>query len=121
MRVADHSSRFLERYDLLDDLQAALERATEGHGSFVALVAEAGAGKSRLAEEFRRRHSARATFLSGRAFLATATTPYAVWVDALEQHLGALPRRELLYLLQSGSDLPRLFPAGSTCDQLRAT
>ncbi|MBB3182008.1 helix-turn-helix transcriptional regulator [Variovorax sp. Sphag1AA] len=111
MSAANSTGAFLERDDLVARLAQQVD-AVEGNGPrFVAITGEAGVGKTRLVEELRRRDSGEATYLYGRAFQATATTPYAVWVDALEQHLRLLPRRELLHVLPGGSDLPRLFPA----------
>src|SRR5215475_2742404 len=45
-------TRFVGRQHELESLQQALEQAGAGHGQMVALVGEAGVGKSRLAYEF---------------------------------------------------------------------
>jgi tetratricopeptide (TPR) repeat protein len=45
-------TRFVGRQNELDDLQAALNKAGDGHGQVFATVAEAGVGKSRLYWEF---------------------------------------------------------------------
>jgi len=111
MRAANFTGAFLEREDLLARIAGLLDAPGGTGPRFVAVTGEAGVGKTRLVEELQRRHAGDTTFLCGRAFQATATTPYAVWVDALEQHLRSLPRRELLHVLPAGSDLPRLFPA----------
>jgi DNA-binding CsgD family transcriptional regulator len=117
MRTADSVGPLLERQAQLDQLAAAIDRAAQGTAVFVGVVAEAGAGKTRLIDEMQRLHADKATFLCGRAFQATATTPYSVWVDALEPHLREMPRRELLHVLGGGTDLPRLF---SSCCHLVA-
>lgn len=106
-------SSFLERQDELRKLDAYMEAARSGVARLVAISAEAGAGKSWLVEEFRRRSGANAQFLTGRAFQATGTTPYAVWVDALELHLRSLRRRDLLHVMGDSTDLHRLFPSVS--------
>jgi class 3 adenylate cyclase/tetratricopeptide (TPR) repeat protein len=49
-------SRFVGRDRELDQLGTALERAATGHGQAVAIVGEAGVGKSRLVWEFTRSH-----------------------------------------------------------------
>ncbi len=45
-------TRFVGRQQELAALQQALERAGAGHGQVVAVVGEAGVGKSRLLYEF---------------------------------------------------------------------
>ena len=110
MRATDFISPFLERQEELALLESRLAACAMGQSHLVGISAEAGAGKSRLVEELRRRQGREIHFLCGRAFLATATTPYAVWVDALEPHLRALPRRELLHVVGNSADLRRLFP-----------
>jgi predicted ATPase len=52
-------SRFVGREREMATLEAALVRATEGRGQVVGVVAEAGAGKSRLCYEFAKRCRAR--------------------------------------------------------------
>src|SRR5262249_24877191 len=49
-------TRFVGRQQELIALQQALERAGAGHGQVVAIVGEAGVGKSRLAYEFVHSH-----------------------------------------------------------------
>jgi class 3 adenylate cyclase len=52
-------AKFVGRSDELGDLEAALTRAEAGHGQVLGVVAEAGAGKSRLCQEFAERCRAR--------------------------------------------------------------
>jgi class 3 adenylate cyclase len=52
-------SKFVGRADEMASLEAALERAIEGQGQVVGVVADAGAGKSRLCFEFAERCRAR--------------------------------------------------------------
>lgn len=113
MRASNFQSPFLDRQDELAFLEQVLAEATNGNARLLTVSGEAGSGKTRLVEELRRRKGAAATFIGGRAFSATMHTPYAVWVDALELHLRALPRREAIRLLSLGKDLRRLFPAVS--------
>jgi class 3 adenylate cyclase/tetratricopeptide (TPR) repeat protein len=49
-------TRFVGRDNELDQLRQALERALTGHGQIVAVIGEAGVGKSRLYHEFTRSH-----------------------------------------------------------------
>ncbi|SPA01679.1 putative adenylate cyclase; with Tetratricopeptide TPR_4 motifs for protein-protein interaction [Cupriavidus taiwanensis] len=55
LQVAAHRglARFVGRQDELAHLNAALEQAKAGHGRIVAVVGEAGVGKSRLFHEFK--------------------------------------------------------------------
>ncbi|WP_028603357.1 helix-turn-helix transcriptional regulator [Ottowia thiooxydans] len=103
----------LERRGQANRLEELLDRSSSGQACFVSLVAEAGAGKSRLLEALQSSRGENVVFMIGRAFQATSTTPYSVWVDALEPYLRQLSRRELLHLLGNCSDLPRLFPSCS--------
>ena len=51
---AEHLTKFVGRTEELDRLAAALDQARGGHGQVVAVVSEAGVGKSRLYAEFLR-------------------------------------------------------------------
>lgn len=55
LQVAAHRglARFVGRQDELEHLHGALEQAKAGHGRIVAVVGEAGVGKSRLCHEFK--------------------------------------------------------------------
>jgi serine/threonine protein kinase/tetratricopeptide (TPR) repeat protein len=81
----------------LSTLQARLEQARAGDGRFVAVVGEAGAGKSRLLYELRRRLTDDGTqILRGRCQSYGGTTPYLPFIEALRDmlHLGAPTQRE---------------------------
>src|SRR5262249_11028437 len=56
-RAARGLTRFVGRHQELAALQQALERAGAGHGQVVAVVGEAGVGKSRLVYEFVHAHA----------------------------------------------------------------
>ena len=80
-------SRFVGRQQELLALQQALERAGVGHGQIVAIVAEAGVGKSRLVYEFVHSHR-----LQGWSILESASvsygkaTPYFPVIDLLKRY-----------------------------------
>ncbi|HET7566258.1 MAG TPA: tetratricopeptide repeat protein [Gemmatimonadaceae bacterium] len=81
----------------LSTLQARLEQARAGDGRFVAVVGEAGAGKSRLLYELRRRLTDDGTqVLKGRCQSYGGTTPYLPFIEALRDmlHLDAHSQRE---------------------------
>ena len=70
-------TRFVGRQQELLALQQALERAAAGHGQVVAMVAEAGVGKSRLAYEFvHARHTHSCRVLESASVSYGKATPY---------------------------------------------
>jgi tetratricopeptide (TPR) repeat protein len=80
-------TRFVGRQQELAALQQALERAGAGHGQVVAVVGEAGVGKSRLVYEFVHSHHT-----SGWLVLESASvsygkaTPYFPVIDVLKRY-----------------------------------
>jgi class 3 adenylate cyclase len=80
-------TRFVGRQQELAALQQALEQAGAGHGQVVALVGEAGVGKSRLVYEFVHSH-----LTSGWSVLESASvsygkaTPYFPVIDLLRRY-----------------------------------
>src|SRR5439155_9456854 len=80
-------TRFVGRQQELVALQQALEQAGAGHGQVVALVGEAGLGKSRLVYEFVHSH-----YTSGWSVLESASvsygkaTPYYPVIDLLKRY-----------------------------------
>ena len=64
-------------------LREVLNRAWEGHGQVVAVIGEAGVGKSRLLAEVAAEAVARGgRVLVGRCYEAEQILPFASWVDA---------------------------------------
>ena len=65
-------------------LRESLNRAWQGHGHVVAVIGEAGVGKSRLLAEIAAETAARGgRVLVGRCYEAEQILPFASWVDAL--------------------------------------
>jgi class 3 adenylate cyclase/tetratricopeptide (TPR) repeat protein len=85
---ARRSSRFVGRDSELSLLRDEYERAKGGTPSFVAICAEAGAGKTRLVEEFRNRVANEATWLEGRAYPFAQNIPYYAITDLISNSLG---------------------------------
>jgi transcriptional regulator with AAA-type ATPase domain/tetratricopeptide (TPR) repeat protein len=79
--------RFVGRERELDLLWSRLEDALRGHGQVVALLGEAGIGKSRLLHEFRERllgePERRVTYLEGRCHSYASAIPYSPVMDVL--------------------------------------
>src|SRR5262245_50448556 len=85
--VARGLTRFVGRQTELDALSHAQERAGAGHGQVVALVGEAGVGKSRLVYEFVRSHSTRAWLVLESASVSYGkATPYFPVIDLLKRY-----------------------------------
>jgi class 3 adenylate cyclase/tetratricopeptide (TPR) repeat protein len=79
---------FAGRERELATLQEALESAIGGHGQFVSVIGEAGAGKSRLLHEFRQGIDADVVnVLEGRCQSYGMDTPYLPMLDALRRAL----------------------------------
>jgi class 3 adenylate cyclase/tetratricopeptide (TPR) repeat protein len=80
-------TRFVGRQPELETLQQAMERARAGHGQVVAMMGEAGVGKSRLLYEFSHAH-----YIHGWLVLESASvsygkaTPYFPVIDLLKRY-----------------------------------
>src|SRR5262249_45053440 len=80
-------TRFVGRQQELAALQQALERAGAGHGQVVALVGEAGVGKSRLAYEFVHSHHTQSwRVLESASVSYGKATPYFPVIDILKRY-----------------------------------
>jgi tetratricopeptide (TPR) repeat protein len=86
-------TRFVGRGAEIEVLRRSLARAGEGHGQVVAIVAEAGVGKSRLSWEFTRSQHADGWLVlkSGSVSYGT-TTPYLPVIEMLKTYLGIQER-----------------------------
>jgi predicted ATPase len=84
---------------------------TQSQGSAIVLIeAEAGGGKTRLAQEFGRGLSG-VVFLTGQCYESTRTLPYRPWVDILQARLAQVNRHALVQLSPYWLDqLTRLLP-----------
>src|SRR5207253_5020090 len=78
-------TRFVGRQTELDTLQQALEQARAGHGQVVAVVGEAGVGKSRLVYEFTHSHHTQGwRVLESASVSYGKASPYFPVVDLLK-------------------------------------
>jgi DNA-binding CsgD family transcriptional regulator len=79
-----------------DVLCAALEQVREGRPGCIAIVGEAGIGKTRLLEELiAAADPSRETLLRGRATEFEQQVPFALAIDAFDEWLSALEPRQL--------------------------
>ena len=80
-------TRFVGRQQELAALQQALAQAGAGHGQIVALVGEAGVGKSRLVYEFLRSHQTQGWLVLESASVSYGkATPYFPIIDLLKRY-----------------------------------
>jgi class 3 adenylate cyclase/tetratricopeptide (TPR) repeat protein len=82
------SSPLVGRNGELGALIALVKRLEDGHGGLVALIGDAGSGKSRLLSELKRASSGAITWLEGRCFTLGETTRYAPFVEAFSRMAG---------------------------------
>ena len=94
-------------------LDAALDSIGEGRGRFVLVGGEPGIGKSRLLEELVVRAQDRGRLvLAGRAAEFEREVPFAVWVDALDAHVGSIDRGRLRKMgIADPEELAAIFPS----------
>jgi len=86
-------TRFVGRDAEIEVLRRSLERAGAGHGQVVAIVGEAGLGKSRLHWEFTRSHHADGWLvLRSRSASYARGTPYLHVFELLKAYLGMQER-----------------------------
>jgi class 3 adenylate cyclase/tetratricopeptide (TPR) repeat protein len=82
-------SPFVGRRRELETLDELRKQAASGEGQVVGLAGEAGSGKSRLLQEFRRRSRDPATaYLSGRCLSYGSGVPYLPFLYMLRNHWG---------------------------------
>ena len=80
-------TRFVGRQPEMETLQQALAQAQAGHGQVVALVGEAGVGKSRLLYEFGHSHHTRGWLVLETASVSYGkATPYFPVIDLLKRY-----------------------------------
>ena len=79
---------FIGRHEELGVLVGAVDRLHDGTSSVITVCAEAGAGKTRLLEEVRRRLDDDVVWLEGRAYPYTADIPYSPLIDLLNGAAG---------------------------------
>jgi predicted ATPase/class 3 adenylate cyclase len=85
---ARRQGRFVGRDSELSLLRDEYERAKSGTPAFVAISGEAGAGKTRLLEEFRIRVASDATWVEGRAYPFAQNIPYYAITDLISNSVG---------------------------------
>lgn len=93
---------FVGRRKELEKLQKELELTVSGKGRVLFISGDAGVGKSRLVDEFRRRLIGKdILFLQGRFYESGGTVPYKVFYDSL--------RSSIHYLAENSEELELIF------------
>ena len=110
-RAAVSSTPFVGRDTELAALAHHLRLVAEGNGRVVAILGEAGMGKTRLTEELITRiRPSEVLVVRGRAYESARSLPLALWVEALREH-AAIAIPELQSLGHAWArDLEPLFP-----------
>ena len=93
--VARGLTRFVGRARELDTLTQALARAGAGHGRVVALVGEAGVGKSRLVYRDHAQPTQGWLVLASNSVSYGKATPYLPVIDLLKGYCGIDSRDDL--------------------------
>ncbi len=108
-----HFDRFVGRVRELRGLLSQLEHACEGKPRLVAIVGEAGIGKTSLVRQLQPEVRLRGgTMVFGRCLASDVKPPYGAWAEIIKSihDLGIVPLREW-------KELPRLVPSlGATTD-----
>src|SRR4051794_25036534 len=101
------------RGEELDAVEATLDSLRHGRAHCLHVVGEPGIGKSRLLREVADRADGRGQLaLGGRATEFEQEMPFGVFVDALDDYLGALNPREVERLgAERRGELAAVFPA----------
>jgi len=109
-------ARFVGRRRELAALDAALDRLRAPRASWVVVSGEPGIGKTRLLGELADRAAARRhPVFVGRGAELERELPFAVWIDALDDHVGDLGERRLETLIgERVPELARVLPSAST-------
>ncbi len=105
-------SPFIDREEERASLRRYVDTAIDGRGGIVLLVGDAGAGKTRLAEEVGLEASGRGMrLLVGRCYEASQVHPFAPFVDVLEAVERAVSPESFRVLLgESAGEIARLIP-----------
>ena len=82
------ASAFVGRHEELGVLLDGIDKVRDGESMVVTICAEAGAGKSRLLEEFRSRLDDDIVWVEGKAFAYTTNIPYAPIIDLISNVAG---------------------------------
>lgn len=109
------SARLIGRTDELEQFDAALGRATQGHPTTILVGGDAGIGKTRLLDEWAQRAvAAGSRMVIGRCIeLGAASLPYGAVIDAIRRLVAEVPatrRRDVFGAPHTYGELARVVP-----------
>ncbi len=110
-------TRLVGRDRVLRQLNVEWQQACAGEFRAALLVGEHGIGKTRVTKEFLRQVGPRGAGLAARAHRLRCASPFGIWSEALDGHLGTLPARLVAemggeYLDDLATHLPSVAAAG---------
>ncbi len=107
--------RFVGRRQELAAVEAALELLRAGRPRWLVISGEPGIGKTRLLGELAERAAARRhPVFVGRGAELERELPFAIWVDALDDHVASLGERRLEALIGDRvAELARVLPSAA--------
>ena len=113
--VTQADNRFIGRRQELAALDAALDTLKAPRPHWVVVSGEPGIGKTRLLTELSERAAARRLpVYVGRGAELESDLPFAIWIDALDDHVAALGERRLDTLIgERVTELARVLPSAA--------
>jgi DNA-binding CsgD family transcriptional regulator len=108
-------TRFVGRRDELVAVDAALDGLRSGRARWLVVAGEPGIGKTRLLGELAERAAARRyPVFVGRGAELERELPFAIWIDALDDHVASLGERKLEALIgERVAELARVLPSAA--------
>ncbi len=108
-------TRFVGRRDELAAVEAALDGLRSSRASWLVVNGEPGIGKTRLLGELAERAAARRhPVFVGRGAELERELPFAIWIDALDDHVASLGERKLEALIgERVAELARVLPSAA--------
>ena len=113
--VLQADRRFIGRRQELAALDGALDAVKPSRPRFVVVSGEPGIGKTRLLSELAERAAARRhPVFVGRGAELESDMPFAIWIDALDDHVASLGERRLEALVgERVTELARVLPSAA--------
>ena len=107
--------RFVGRREELAAVDATLEEMRRGRGRWLVISGEPGIGKTRLLTELADRAAERRhPVFVGRGAEMERELPFAIWIDALDDHVASLGERRLEALIGDRvAELARVLPSAA--------
>ena len=114
--VLQADKRFIGRRQELAALDGALDAVKASRPRWIVVSGEPGIGKTRLLNELAERAAARRhPVFVGRGAELESDMPFAIWIDALDDHVASLGERRLEALVgERVGELARVLPSAAS-------